>query len=84
MRSYRIELDQLCDEGVRRHVDHLHGGLGSRDFLADGLDQMCLAEAGASIEEGGNKSAARIFGDGEGGGIGQLVGACGLTKVPNR
>ena len=55
--------DQLGDERVGRHVDDLHARVRVADLLADRLDQMRLAEAGAAVDEERVERAAGILGD---------------------
>src|SRR6185369_82050 len=67
--------DQVGDEAVGRHVDDLLPGVFLADPLADGLDQVRLAEARSTIDEERIERAAGVFGDGERRGVRELVRA---------
>jgi hypothetical protein len=51
------------------------------DSLADRLDQMGLPESGPAVQKQGVERAARVLGDGEGSGVGELVGAADDERV---
>ena len=56
------EFDGIDEVGVEvrnRSVENFEGGVLAKKFVADGLDKMSFAEAGAAIEEKGVVAAAR-------------------------
>ena len=67
-------LDQLIGEGVALDVHHPEVGAGGVDFVGDGVEQVGLAQAGLAVDEQRVVALARVFGHGQGGGVGELVG----------
>ena len=44
------------------------------ELVGDGIEQMGLAQAGLAVDKEGVVAVARIFGHGQGGGVGEFVG----------
>jgi hypothetical protein len=66
--------NELGHEGLGRHVDDFQIGPRLAELVADGLDQMGLAEAGAAVDEERVERAGGVFGDRLRGGVRELVG----------
>jgi hypothetical protein len=65
-------MNSLVNFSEERYMTFTEGAaLG--DVLADGLHEVGLAEADAAVDEEGIVSAGGRLGDGEGGGMGELV-----------
>ena len=67
-------VDQLVDELLGGQVEHPQLRPGAQDLMADGVQQVGLAEAHAAVEEERVVALRRVLGDGLGGGVGELVG----------
>src|SRR5215472_9603889 len=58
-------VDELVDEQLTRHVDHLHGFPFRPDELTDGLHEMGLAQTDTAINKKGIVRARRCLRDSE-------------------
>ena len=66
-------LHELAVEGFGRDVPDLFPGVFGHDEVADGLQQVGLAQAHAAVDQQGIEfGSAGILGHGQGGGIGEL------------
>jgi hypothetical protein len=68
-------VDHLVHEPLGRHVRDARAGARAQRGVADGLQQVRLAEAGAAEDEQRVVDAARVLGDGEAGGVREAVAA---------
>jgi hypothetical protein len=66
--------DELVHELLGGHVHDAPGGVLLEDLDADGLEQVCLAEADAAEDEERVVVLAGVVGDGDAGRVGELVG----------
>ncbi len=69
--------DELVDEAVAGEIEDAQIALALEDLLADGLEQVGLAETDAAVDEEGVVGLARVFGDGDASGVGELVAGAG-------
>ena len=78
-------VDELVEEGLGGDVAHPVGGVVLAHVVADGLQEVGLAEAGVAVDEQRVVLAGGRLGDGERGGVGEPVGRPddeGLEGVP--
>ncbi len=64
---------KLVHERVAGDVEKLRVRLLVEDFLADGLQQVGLAQPDAAVDEQRVVGGARLIGHGHGGGVGELI-----------
>ena len=82
--------DDLVGELLTRDVEHAHLGVVLQHAVADGVHEMCLAEADAAVHEKRVVDLAWRFGNGHGGRMGKAVrAACherleGVLRVQRR
>ena len=67
-------LDQLNGEFIALDVSDFRGGVPVLDRVADGHEQVGLAQAGVAVDEEGIVIFPRLLRHGDGGGVGELVG----------
>ena len=84
-------LDQLVGEALRRDVEHLEPVVCRQRPVADGVQEVSLAQPHTPVEEERVEGARRRVGDGHRGGMGQPVraaddegfeGIAGVQAVP--
>jgi hypothetical protein len=76
--------DELVGELLRGEVFDANPGVGAGETVADGMEQMGLAETDAAVDEEGVVGGGRELGHGETGRLGELVGGAddeGLERV---
>ena len=66
-------IDELVGEFLAGQIDHARARLAAEDFLADGLHQVGLAEAGAAVDEERVITDAGFLGHRLAGGVGELA-----------
>ena len=66
--------DEFVCEVFAFDEDDIEVRLGAFDFIGDGFHQVSFSEAGSAVEEEG-VVGGRIFGNGDGSGVGELIGA---------
>ena len=67
-------VDELVEELLRRDVAHDGVRVEFDAVMADGVEEMCLAEAGVRVDEQRVVVVTGLLGDGESGGVGEAVG----------
>ena len=72
-----VGLDHVGHVLVGMHVAHAHPGAGRDHGVADGVDQVGLAQAHAAVQEQRVVGRAGVLGHLQRGGAGQLVGLAG-------
>ena len=66
-------VDEFLHELLGRYIEYLGFGIGRRQGVADGLDQVGFADTDAAVQEEGIIFGAGLRGDRLAGGKGQLV-----------
>ena len=78
-------VDELVEEGLGGDVAHPVGRVVLPHVVADGLQEVGLAQAGVAVDEQRVVLAGRRLGHGQGGGVGEPVGRAdheGVEGVP--
>ena len=78
-------VDDVVREALGGDVEHGHVGEQVQDLVADRMEQMCLAEAHAPVDEEGVVGLGGELGHGLARGLGELVGRAdheGVERVP--
>ena len=74
-------VDELVEERLARHVAHPVAAVVLVDVVADGLQQVGLAEAGVAVDEQRVVGETGSFGDRQRGGMGEPVGRADDERV---
>ena len=69
----RIDVDELVEERLARHVAHPVVGVVLPDVVADGLQEVGLAQAGVAVDEQGVVGPPGRLGHRQRGGVGEPV-----------
>ena len=67
-------VQQIVGEGLAGDVEHAGVGIASDDGVADGMQEMGLAQADAAVDEQRVIGVSRRLADAQGGGVGEPVG----------
>ena len=66
-------IDELVGEGLAAHVSHLGPAAQGGQMMADGLEEVGLAETDPAVDEERVVGAGRGFGHGQGSGVGEFT-----------